>query len=466
MRVSIWVTVSVALLVALGMLVVGQAIVQPDLPLITQASFSLETITPNADGNADVTQFSYGLSRNARVSLSFQTEDGTLFSFRQDEARIASDNYEVLFSGVVDGYTLPGERISGDIERRLMPNGRYSWRLQATDSETGETAEKSGQFVIENAGSTLPEITGFSVSPQQFSPNQDGIEDRVQITAYLTEPSDLIVRLLGADGQEIFIPERDGGRKPGEVGRHEFDYDGGIDRGVEPPPDGAYTVVVSAQDAEGQRVRLTSSLVINTGGDPQAEIAPQAAGVDVVFASMPYDEQFFTSAEQVGKLLPVPNNQQDLQFRAITMPVGDMLIFKLTVENYGKVPIRTSGPWPGTVYQWDQVWGAMGVYEQSGSWRVGIRCSTSTVDWPYRWAIGSPNALTQVTDPENGNTYYYLPAGARSEVWGAVRMTSLVKARNPQQCWAGLIHEDVEVVNLRVGARDIELFEPISGQSG
>jgi hypothetical protein len=38
-------------------------------------------------------------------------------------------------------------------------------------------------------------------------------------------------------------------------------------------------------------------------------------------------------------------------------------------------------------------------------------------------------------------------------------MTDLIAARNPQQCWAGLIHEDVEVSirNARVGARDIEL---------
>ena len=42
------------------------------------------------------------------------------------------------------------------------------------------------------------------------------------------------------------------------------------------------------------------------------------------------------------------------------------------VDNYGKVAIRTSGPWPGTVYDDTQVWGATGVYEQSGSFRVGM----------------------------------------------------------------------------------------------
>ncbi|MEZ4667248.1 MAG: hypothetical protein R3E39_04910 [Anaerolineae bacterium] len=460
MRVSIWIAVAVAVIVALLLLVIGQALVRPTLPLITKAIFSLETISPNADGDADVTQFSYGLSQNARVSLFFYGEDGTVFAFRQDEIRLASENYDILFSGVVDGYELPGENIRGDVERRLIPNGHYTWRLEATNPETGESAEKTGELTIYDGGSTLPEISGFSVSPSRFSPNQDGIEDRVQISAYLTKPADLSVRLIGSDGQDIYVPEREGGRDPGDIGRHEFDYDGGIDRGVEPPPDGEYEVIVTAQDAEGQRVRVTSNLVIDTGGDPQAEIAPQSSGIDVLFAAMPYEPKYYTSTDVTGEPLQVPSNNLDLQFTGITMPVGDMLVFKLTVENYGKVPIRTSGPWPGTVYQWDQVWGAMGVYEQSGSWRVGLRCSTSTVDWPYRWAIGAPDALQQVVDPENGNTYYYLPAGASSEVWGAVRMTSLVKARNPQQCWAGLIHEDVEVVNLRVGARDVELYEP------
>jgi hypothetical protein len=147
------------------------------------------------------------------------------------------------------------------------------------------------------------------------------------------------------------------------------------------------------------------------------------------------------------------------------MPVGDLLVFRLTVENYGSVPIRTSGPEPGTGYEQDQVWGAMGVYEESGAWRVGINCSTSTRDFPWRWAVGTPENLQTAVDEVSGKTYYYLPPGAQSVVWGAVRMTTLIEARNPQQCWAGLIHEDVEVSirNSRVGARDIELI-PQSGE--
>jgi hypothetical protein len=70
--------------------------------------------------------------------------------------------------------------------------------------------------------------------------------------------------------------------------------------------------------------------------------------------------------------------------------------------------------------------------------------------------------LTAVYDEETNETYYYLEPGQRTETWGAIRMTEIRKARNPQECWAGLIHEDVEIPEYqsRVGAREIELVPP------
>src|SRR5258706_13818797 len=108
MRASIWVTILIALAVLIGVVFVGQSLIQPNHPLITHAAFSLERITPNADGDSDVTEFSYGISRNAQVSLLFQAADGTNFVFRQNEARIPSD-YTVALSGVVGGSKLPGD---------------------------------------------------------------------------------------------------------------------------------------------------------------------------------------------------------------------------------------------------------------------------------------------------------------------------------------------------------------------
>ncbi|MBN8595308.1 MAG: hypothetical protein J0M33_26380 [Anaerolineae bacterium] len=458
MRASLWVVIVVALVVVAAIVVVGQQLVQPPRGLIANAGFSPEVISPNADGTDDVTVFSYTLHRNARISIRLTSSEGQSFYFRENEARIPND-YSVQFSGVVDGYTLPNETLSGEPLRRLVPDGDYIWTLEAVD-EAGERAELSGKLQVVDGDAVLPELVNFSISPTVFSPNQDGIADRTQMTVYLPKDATLLTYLVGASGEQIFVPESLLDRKDGEPGRHSFDYDGGIDLGVEPPPDGDYQVVIEAMDAEGQQMRVTSQITIENGGEPQAEISTQPNGIDVLFTTAPYEDRYLSTMDIPGEAIAQPEITDDLGFSSITMPVGDLLVFQLTVENYGRTPIRTSGPWAGTVYQWDQVFGAMGEYEQSGSWRVGIQCSTSSSSWPYRWGLGQPDSLHQI-ESNDGNTYYYLLPGERAVVWGAVRMTELIAARNPQQCWAGLIHEDVAVPNPRVGARDI-LLTPLS----
>ncbi len=463
MRIPIWLVVVVALVTMGLVLVVGQALLQPDLPLITDAGFTLDTITPNADGSDDITTFQYSLSRNARVSLQFEAENNTIFTFRQDEARIP-DDYAVNFSGVVDGYTLPDESISGQVLRRLIPDGRYTWRLTATDAQNGEIDERSGSLTIQDGDSPLPFITVFSISPDIFTPNQDGISDRAEINVYLEKGADLQVYLLGADNQKIYVAPRQEGRRPGEAGRHLFDYEGGVDLGADPPLDGVYTVIAHAQDDVGQVIEQTAELTIQNGGKPQAEIVPQSVGVDVVFAMQPYEDRFFSSAGQLGELIAPPDDAADLTRTAVTIPVGDMLVFKLTVENYGNVPIRTSGPPPGTVYQQDQRAATLDSFDESGAWRVALDCTTAESDYPWRWAVGSADDLYEEVNPNDGKTYQYLPAGARVVVWGAVRMTE-IEARNPQNCWAGLIHEDVEISirNNNVGQREVELVDTAAG---
>jgi hypothetical protein len=463
MRISIWLTIIAALLSLGIVLVVGRLLLEPDFPLITHASFSPETITPDADGDHDVTLLTYGLSRNAQVAITFVRADGMEFAFRQNETRVAGD-YQVYFSGVVDGYVLPDETFSGQILRRLMPDGQYTWRLEAV-GDTGETQQITGTLMIENGDAPLPVMTSFTVSPDVFTPNQDGVLDRAQVNVYLTKASDLTVYLQGEEGDIIYLAERREGRELGEPGRHEFDYDGGVDLGADPPPDGTYQVVAVAQDAVGQRVQQMATLTIQAGGDPLAEIAPQAVGVDVVFARQSYNERYFSDMGQPGEPISLPDDPQDLSLTGVVIPLGDMLVFKLTVENYSEVPIRTTGPAPGTVYQQDQRAATLGWYEEPGAWRVGIDCDTAAADYPWRWALGSSENLITEQDPTTGASYYYLPPGEQAVVWGAIRMTELVENFNPQNCWAGLIHEKVEVSfrNSRVGPREIELVD-LSGE--
>ncbi len=461
MRLSVLLIIVAALATVVVVVILGMLAIQPPQPLIVSAGFEMDTITPNADGQTDVTVFRYTLSRNARVSLIFEAEDGTQYIFREDEPR-SRDDYQVEFSGVTDGFTLPDETVNGEVISRLIPNGRYTWRLRAI-AENGETEEDTGILNIQEGDAVLPDIVTFTVSPAVFSPNQDGIADRSEINVYLSKDvAELVVYLLTDNGEKIYISEREIGRQPGEAGRHSFDYEGGVDLGLDPPPDGTYTLVAEAQDLEGQRVRVRSTLTIEAGGEPQAEIAPQSVGVDVIFAAQPYEDRFYSIADDLGDLVTPPDDPADQAFTAITMPVGDMLVFRLTVENYSNVAIRTAGPPPGTVYQQDQLAGALGFYGESGAWVVGLQCDTSTTSYPWRWALGTAETLDSVTGSD-GNTYLYLPAGESREVWGGIRMTELMERRNPQNCWAGLIHEDVEVsiFNTRVGAREIELVDTL-----
>jgi hypothetical protein len=461
MRFPIWLTLTAAAIAVGIVLILGRILIKPDRPLIASAGFNINTISPNADGVDDVTQFSYEVTKNAFVSMAFVNDDGDEYVFRDHENR-AADEYSVLFSGVVDGYVLPDEDIAGEVLRRLIPDGEYTWTLTATAQDNSETAEKSGTLVVENGDSPLPLMTIFSIGPDEFTPNQDGVNDRVFVNVELVKETDeLTVYLVDEDENRIYVPRREEGREPGEAGRHVFDYDGGIDIGADPPPDGEYTVIAEAKDAEGQVVKRTASLTIREGGRPLAEIVSQATGVDVVFDTASWDERFRSSLEGVGDLAASPDDPQSLSQTAITMPVGDLLVFKLTVFNYGAAPIRTTGPPPGTVYEQDQVAASLGEYEQSGVWRIGIQCETSTESYPWRWAIGTDENLYTETDPTNNNVYYYLAPGASSVVWGAIRMTNLVETQNPQDCWAGLIHEDVEVSlqNSNVGRREIELAD-------
>ena len=100
-----------------------------------------------------------------------------------------------------------------------------------------------------------------------------------------------------------------------------------------------------------------------------------------------------------------------VNFSKSSLLVGDTLYFTLTVENYGAIPIRTSGPNSGYVYNLDQNYNVPGFAEESGAWRVGIDFDTSQRNYPFRWAVGRPEDL--ITRDIGGKTYYYLPPDTR-----------------------------------------------------
>jgi hypothetical protein len=408
----------IALLLVGAAVAVGWRLVNGDGSLLRDVVFDHGVITPNADGADDITRIHYYLARNANVSIYFENEAGERFYFRQDKERGAGQ-YEVLFSGVVDGYTLPEENIEGEILARLLPNGAYTWTVTATDKQ-GATERAQGQLVIDQADTALPELRNFTLDTPVFTPNRDGISDRVKPQFYLTkEVSSLRVFLL-VDDTEIPIPELEQDIPARMPGRHYYDYEGGVDNGATPPPDGTYPLIAIAEDLEGQKVKVEEQLTIQYGGVPRADIFSPPTGDTV-------------------------------QFSATAVPLCDTITITLTVENYGDTPIRTSGPPPGTVYDSNWNYNTLDWHTESGVWRVGIGFENELTNYPYRWAVGD------VEDLEEIDGHYYLMPGQRAVVTGGIRVVDVFGDRNPQPMWAGLIHEDVEVAqfNSRVDPHEI-----------
>ena len=388
-------------------------------PLLSQVSFSVDRITPNADRDTDVLVITYNLDRSAQVSIYFEDQGGNRYYFRDHvhHAPSVEESYQVYFAGVVDGYVLPDEEFEGfTVEKRVLQDGDYVWVVEATDAG-GITEQIMGTLATADADAVLPELRGFSIHPPVFSPNRDSIADRATINVYLNKDvEELTVYLDGEDGVRYHVMENETVTPLNEAGLHQFDYDAGVDRGADPPPDGAYTVVMRARDAVGQWTEARGTLAIEDGGVPRAYIF---------------------------------NGEVEWSVYG-TIPLNDTLYFTLTVENDSVVPLRTSGPAPGTVYDSDQNYATLEEYEQSGVFRVAVHCETSPIDHPWRWAIGGPDDLE--TRVIGGAEYLYLPAGERAVITGGIRFVDVVEARNPQYCYASLIHEDVEIsmVNFRV----------------
>ena len=414
----------IALVVVVVAVAIGWRVVNGDNSLLRGVTVEHEVITPNADGNDDATQFSYELSRNAAVSIYFENEAGERFYFRQERPRGAGE-YSVLFSGVVDGYRLPNELIQGEILSRLLQNGVYTWTVQVTD-EDGIPEKATGSLTIADADTTLPELRDFGVFPNVFTPNRDGIADRVYPQFYLTkEVTSLRVFLLMPDGLEVPISELERDIPANTPGRHYYDYEGGVDNGATPPPDGTYPLIVIAEDAEGQKIRMEDSLTIQYGGVPRADIFAPPAG-------------------------------DTLEFSATAVVICDTLTFTMTVENYGLTPIRTTGPEPGTVYDSDWNYNTLGWHTESGAWRVAIGYENEITNYPYRWAVGNPEDLVDI------DGFTYLMPGERALITGGIRLVNVFGDRNPQPVWAGLIHEDVGIAefNTRVNPHEIKVDIP------
>lgn len=277
-------------------------------PALSLEALAPTTITPDRDGRDDVARLSYRVGRRLELTVTLTAADGTAHVVRGAALRQPRRApYELLFGGVIDG--------------RMLPDGTYAVRLDARPVDGGAQVTIDGPpLTIRDADAEPPAIRGLTVRPARFTPNQDGIDDRVAISYALDEPSEVRLRIETADGRYVtdILADTDAATSPGDAGPHVYDYDAGVDADAPPPPDGDYVVVVEARDAAGNVAVERRPLAIAQGGQPRA------AFID------------------------------DVRFSATRLPLGGTLVFTATVKNVGGTPIRTRGPAPGYVYDNDR----------------------------------------------------------------------------------------------------------------
>jgi len=384
--------------------------------LLDNVSLDPDAISPSAGSAHAATVIRYSLTQPANVSIYLVDAQGARHEFRKDQPR-AAGSYDARFSGAVND--------------RVLPDGKYAVVVEAKDA-AGRIGKAEKALTITGADATPPQLLNFTVFPDAFTPNQDGINDRVTIRYYLTKPAKVDVYLT--DGNKRYeVAEKKTTlcikEEKSCAGAHEYDYDGGIDLLATPPPNGTYDVIADALDAVGNRTRVTKKLTIAEGGIPRATITN-------------------SGVEWSPQALPTLKLEQ----ASLLVPLGDTLTFTVTVENIGPVPLRTKGPEPGTVYTTSENFNTRKEYEEPGVWRVGLDSEGNSVGrpYPYRWQIGPSQALKRVV--VDGKAYLYLMPGQRVTVSGAVRIVDKPPRLNVYY-WVGLIQEDVRIVEDRVEPR-------------
>ena len=394
-------------------------------PLLRDVSVVPGEISPNADGDTDVTAISYNLSRSAYVSIFFENGEGERFYFRKNRRR-SPGSYGVLWGGVMDEPDI--EEVEGGTNETLsqvLDDGSYRWVVQATD-DGGQTQSAEGRIRLRDGDTQVPRLENFAVVPRVFRPNLDGLrDDWVSITYSLSkEVENVQVYLLDPQrpGVKVHIAEGPNTIESEEPGNHSYKYFGGVDLNAEPPPDGDYLVVGEAYDLAGNRVRVTRKLTIEQGGMPRA---------DVVQGEIDWKGEVN---------------------RVVSVPLGHKLCFNSIVKNEGEVPIRTNGPWPGQEYRFmegfiPETFNSVAArpenrgkywFEQPGVFRFGINFSTTGYPYPFRWAIGRQEDLEYLEVEEQSG--WYLMPGRSGRINGCI----LFEGRPPGGnvlWWGGLIHE-------------------------
>jgi hypothetical protein len=182
------------------------------------------------------------------------------------EARITSaTSIEVEFSEPLDEATVEMEDFVIDIEiidvevveelialttAEFATNATFTLRLEA-DALTDLAGNPNEEEEVKTVDKAAPAVIDFSVDPQVFSPNQDGIKDETLITASLSEVVDWNLSIDGVrkfEGKGVALSQVWDGK----------------DEEEEVVEDGVYTLRLSIVDLAGNPAEIEKSIAVDT----------------------------------------------------------------------------------------------------------------------------------------------------------------------------------------------------------
>ena len=132
-----------------------------------------------------------------------------------------------------------------------------------------------GAFFLTQALKTeMPVVLRFATAPLRFSPNGDGVQDRVRVGFDLSEPAEVSFSIIDPDGNEV-RELVDDEQLPGDT-RHRFTWDGRDEDG-DVAPDATYRMRV-VRRKEGRILDSFKTIVLDTRR-PRVRLASAEPGV-------------------------------------------------------------------------------------------------------------------------------------------------------------------------------------------
>ncbi len=208
---------------------------------IAEAAATPDGITPNGDGQGDVTELSFVLSVPANVTVEVADSAGTVVARVLDRV-----------------WTQAGKR-TVTIDGAALPDGSYTIAVRALTPTSAEVVQ-SVPLVVSRA------LGLVSAAPTAFSPNSDGRNDSLEIAFALTASALVDVR-IEREGRWVASPVL---AASFGVGEHRVAWDGSRSEGR--LREGTYEAVVQVATATGT-IRFGALFVVDTA-PPRVRVVP------------------------------------------------------------------------------------------------------------------------------------------------------------------------------------------------